>query len=103
MERYGHSGLVETLPELNKGRRGHGCGSYNKDEKKVFQTFLIFEIILDKKKYLVVGGYDGGNALSSTETWSPGDSTWTTVSPLPTAVGWAEAVVLNNHIYLIGE
>ena len=46
MERYGHSGLVETLPGLNQGRVGHGCGSYIKDGKKVFQTFLIFLIIV---------------------------------------------------------
>ena len=50
-----------------------------------------------------MGGYDGGNTLSSTETWSPGDSSWTTVSPLPRAVSWGEAASLNNMIYLIGE
>ena len=103
MERYGHSGLVETLPELKQRRYAHGCGSYSKDGKKVFQTFLLFFIILGLKKYLVAGGWKGGYALSSTETWSPGHSSWTTVSPLPRTVAYTEAVVLNNMIYLIGK
>ena len=34
-ERYGHSGLIETLPSLNVGRQGHGCSSYFKDGKQV--------------------------------------------------------------------
>ena len=42
MERYDHSGLISTLPGLNQGRFAHGCGSYMKDDKKVFQTFIIF-------------------------------------------------------------
>ena len=58
VERYSHSGLVETLPRLRQERRGHGCGSYIKDGKKVFQTFtMILLIIVDLKKYLVAGGY----------------------------------------------
>ena len=105
MERYGHSGLVETLPELYQGRSAHGCGSYIKDGKKVFQSFLISFKVVDIKKYLVVGGYDdnNNNYLSSTETWSPGDSSWTSVSKLPRTVGWAEAVSYGNQIYLIGK
>ena len=94
---------METLPELNQGRYAHSCGSYSKDGKKVFQTFLIFFLIVALKKYLVVGGARGGNYLSSTETWSPGDSSWTTVTPLPRTVALGEAVVLNNMIYLIGK
>jgi len=42
VERYDHSGFISRLPGLNQGRSGHACGSYTKDGKKVFQTFLIF-------------------------------------------------------------
>ena len=58
---------------------------------------------MELKKYLVVGGYGDIGYLSSTETWSPGDSSWTTVTPLPRTVAWGQAVVLNNMIYLIGK
>ena len=52
----------------------------------------------------MVGGW-GGGYLSSTETWSPGDSSWTTVSlsPLPRYVYGAGSVSLNNRIYLFGD
>ena len=60
-------------------------------------------IILVCKKYLVVGGHDGENCLSSTETWSPGDSSWTIVSPLPRTAVYAKAVSMNNNIYLFGK
>ena len=93
---------METIPGLKQGRYAHGCGSYIKDGKKVFQTFLIFLIIVDLKIYLVVGGYHNGY-LSTTETWAIGDLSWTTVSPLPRTVSWTGSVSLNNRIYLFGD
>ena len=65
----------------------------------------MFLIIVNSKKYLVVGGYRGSSYFSSTETWSLGDSSWTTVSPLPrtATVCFAVAVNLNNKIYLFGK
>ena len=50
-----------------------------------------------------MGGYYFNIEISSTETWSPGDSRWTVVSPLPRTVAWASAVSLNNRIYLFGK
>ena len=52
-----------------------------------------------------MGGWGGGHYLSSTERWSPGDSSWTTVSlsPLPRYVYGAGSVSLNNRIYLFGD
>ena len=52
-----------------------------------------------------MGGWGGGHYLSSTERWSPGDSSWTTVSlsPLPRTVYGAGSVSLNNRIYLFGD
>ena len=57
VEQYGHSGLLSRLPELNQGRYGHGCGSYMKDGKKVFQTFLIFSHYCWLKDISGGGGY----------------------------------------------
>ena len=51
----------------------------------------------------MVGGLNsGGSYISSTEIWSPGDSTWTRVSPLPRTVADAGAASLKNRIYLFG-
>ena len=35
VERYGHSGLVETLPSHRFSRKKPGCGSYYKNGNKV--------------------------------------------------------------------
>ena len=103
VKRYNYSGLEETLPDFRQERRGHGCGSYVKDGKKVFQTFMMILLIsVDLKKYLVAGGFSFGT-LFSTEIWSPGDSSWITVSQLPRTVAYTESVSLNNRIYLFGK
>ena len=46
VERYGHSGLKETLPDLNEPRRMHGCSSYIKDGKQVSINAKDFESCL---------------------------------------------------------
>ena len=80
-------------------------GNVKKNRYRIFvenKTFLIsLMMIIGYKIYLVVGGI-GGNYLSTTETWSPGDSSWTTVSPLPRTVAYAGAVTLDNNIFLFG-
>ena len=48
-------------------------------------------------------GYSYLGTLFSSKTWSPGDSSWTTVSPLHRTVGYTESVSLNNRIYLFGK
>merc|ERR1712066_621754 len=88
VQRYGHSGLIETLPDLNYKRYAHACSSYIKDGKQVL---------------LVAGGRDS-SYLSSTEIFCPDyDSAWTVMSPLPLTRSYCEAVTLNNKIYLIGN
>ena len=40
---YTASGWMEDLPELNEGRRQHGCGFYfNNDMEKVCIVYCIF-------------------------------------------------------------
>merc|ERR1711892_1174467 len=52
VSRYGTLGFVEDLPSLVVGRYMHGCGSYLRDSDGT-QVFL------------VAGGYDGTNRISS--------------------------------------
>ena len=39
-ERYGHSGLLETLPALVQGRKAHGCDSYIRHGTRVRNVIL---------------------------------------------------------------
>ena len=49
VSRYTTDGWIEDLPELNVGRRGHGCGYfYNDDMQRVsitMQTSLDFNYV----------------------------------------------------------
>lgn len=87
--RYNLQGHVENLPEMNLGRRGHGCGSYQSGGTMVL---------------LVVGGFDGSKDFSSTETMTIGATGWTTIKPLPRALhGTTVAIVtIDNKIFLTG-
>ena len=50
-----------------------------------------------------MGGYDGNNFLSSTEQFSPGDSSWRESTPLPQPLKGARAAALDGYVYLTGE
>jgi len=88
VDRYNSKGFVETLPEMNYERIGHGCGYFHKDGKKV----------------LVVGGgyYGRYNKISSTEIFTMGSKTWSVSAPLSLPVPRSFASVsLNNRVYFL--
>ena len=107
-ERYGHSGLLETLPALVQGRKAHGCDSYVRHGTRVRNDVYQSPLQPLLKVFLVVGGVNSDSKyLSSTEIFyqekDEDNSGWSVVSPLPGPAAWAGAVSLNNKIYLFGE
>ena len=53
---------------------------------------------------MVTGGKDtDGNRLSSTETYSPGDTRWRQSTPLPQRLFSPRAATLGNTVYITGE
>ena len=50
----------------------------------------------------VVGGTNGGTALTALEAYDPVSNTWTTKAPMPTARGGAAAGVINGVLYVVG-
>jgi len=89
--RYNIQGYVEDLPEMNQGRWGHGCGAYQASNSRV----------------LIVAGGDSGNSVKSrlhksTEKLVIGESSWTTVSNLPSRLSWVSSVSLDNTVFIIG-
>jgi len=85
VSRYSTSGWMEDLPELNEGRRGHGCGYfYNDDMQRVF---------------LVAGG---SSYLSSTETLVEGGQAWNFQQPLPSGRRGIKGISLPNTVIMTG-
>merc|ERR1712131_63105 len=89
VSRYSTSGWMEDLPELNEGRRGHGCGYfYNDDMQRVF---------------LVAGGTDSGrDPTNSTETLVEGEKTWNFQQILPSSRYGLRGISLPDSVIMIG-
>jgi len=89
VSRYSTSGWMEDLPQLNEGRRHHGCGFfYNDDVQRVF---------------LVAGGFDGsGSWISSTETLVEGDQAWNFQNPLPSERWGLRGISLHDTVIMTG-
>jgi len=87
VDRYNDKGFVENLPELIETRKGHGCGYFHRDGKKVL---------------FVGGGYFGKyEELASTEMLTLGSTSWTSAAPLPKTMWSFASVSVNNKIYFI--
>ena len=53
--------------------------------------------------YVVMGGFGVGGRLSSTETLSEREDTWSYSTPLPRPLDSLRSVSLGNVIYLTGQ
>ena len=97
---------MEDLPSLNTARYYHGCGLYTTDTHKVNisteERMLVLQYCLSQV-YVVMGGYDGDDYLSSTEMLSEGEDTWRERAPLPRPLYGLRSVSLGNVIYLTGQ
>jgi len=89
IERYSSTGKVETLPKLNTGRWGHGCGSYHGSDGRMI--------------LIVAGGADKKyNELSSTEKLIIGEKAWTMVKPLPYVLQNMGSISMLDKVFFIG-
>jgi len=89
--RYCANGIPRDLPYLNQGRRYHGCGVYRDDS--------------GDQVFLVTGGFDGSNTISSTETLGTGtwsSSYWKNVNNLPRKISGVRGVTLGGVLYMMG-
>jgi len=81
---YDESGFIRNLPDLNRGRFGHGCSYYEDGE--------------GRKTYLVSGGYN----IASTEVLLETDTAWTLTGQLPSPRQGPQAARIDNKIVMTG-
>merc|ERR1711953_1070640 len=86
---YGEAGFIRYLPDLNKGRRQHGCSHYEDGE--------------GRKTYLVSGGWDYPDYLSSTEVLLETGSAWTLTGELPSPRYGLSGANIENKIVMTGN
>ena len=95
------------LDNLNTGRRDHTCGHYKNNDGDTVRSMFSFLILQHNmcQVYLVTGGWDGKNDLSSTEILTSLTSLWITLESarLPQAMDGVRAVSVDNTIILTGN
>jgi len=86
---YDEAGFIRYLPDLNQGRRRHGCSHYEDGE--------------GRKTYLVSGGLNGDDgALSTTEVLLETGTAWTLTGRLPSPRNGLQAARIDNKIVMTG-
>ena len=96
---------MEDLPSLNEGRYLHGCGVYYAASGyQVIITYSILYYCYYKycQVFLVTGGWDGSNYLSSTELLTSSTSSWTMANNLPRSMAGVRGVTLGGVLYMTG-
>jgi len=84
---YNEAGHVRDLPSLLQGRYGHGCSSYDNEGTKT---------------YIVSGGYDVSDRLSSTELLVETGSAWVYTGGLPSPRSGLRGANIDNKVLMTG-
>jgi len=83
--RYNVNGFVEELPQLPGDRVYHACAA-----------------LPSTKAFIVAGGWNGSNYLSSVLTLLPGAQAWTPLASLPRSLSGARASIVGGKMRLTG-
>ena len=104
VSQYNEAGWVRDLPELQQGRRYHGCSSYNNDEgTKVGIDINYYSTIIIFQTFLVSGGYSGSDNLSSTELLVESSSAWVYTGSLPSPRHALRGANIDNKVLMTGN
>ena len=95
---------MRDLPDLQQRRQSHGCSSYNNDEgTKVGIDINYYSTIIIFQTFLVSGGYDGSDYLSSTELLVESSSAWVYSGSLPSPRYGLRGANIDNKVLMTGN
>ena len=104
VSQYNETGWQRDLPGLQQGRQFHGCSSYmNAEGTKVgidinhYSTLIIFQT------FLVSGGWNGSDDLSSTELLVETSSAWIYTGELPSPRSGLRGANIDNKVLMTGN
>ena len=101
---YSESGFTRDLPELQQGRRGHGCSYFvNEAGTKVNIDSNSCGVIIFQT-YLVTGGWDSRYSdLSSTELLKTNAVSWIYSGELPTPRTGLRGTNIDQRVIMTGN
>ena len=102
---YNEAGWVKNYPDLQEGRRLHGCSYYDNDEgTKVGIDINYYSTMIIFQTYLVSGGRDtNSHDLSSTELLVEGFSAWVYTGSLPSPRAHIHGATIDNRVLMTGK
>ena len=106
VSQYNEAGWVRDLPQLQQGRRHHGCSSYNNAEgTKVGIDINYYRTIIIFQTYLVAGGLGRDGRLLSTELLVENFLVWVKTGELPFRWGVTglRGASIDNRVLITGN
>ena len=97
--RYNVNGFVEELPQLPENRYYHACAAFPTTGVRSAQPTFYFKPL---QAFVVSGGSDGSNLLSSVLTLLPGAEAWTPLASLPRTLFGAQASIVGGRLRVTG-
>ena len=95
--RYNVNGFVEELPRLPENRWDHACAALPSTKVRLAKLMIwLFQA------FIVAGGNDGYERLSSVLTLLPGASLWTPLASLPRSLSSALVSIVGGKMRLTG-
>ena len=95
---------MRDLPDLQQGRRSHGCSSYNNAEgTKVGIDINYYSTIIIFQTFLVSGGWNAIDYLSSTELLVESASAWVYTGELPSPRRGLRGANIDNKVLMTGN
>ena len=103
MSEYGEAGFIRYLPDLNQGRYWHGCSHYEDGEGRKVNIDINYSPLIIVQTYIVAGGSDDSDYLSSTEVLVETGSAWTLTGELPSPRYGLRGANIDNNIVMTGD
>ena len=89
---------MEELPQLPMSRYGHSCAALPSTGVRLG----LDQPLKHFQAFVVAGGSDGINILSSVLTLLPGATAWTALASLPRELGLAQATIVAGRMRVTG-
>ena len=100
---YSESGFTRDLPELQQGRRGHGCSYFENEEGTKVDIDSNSCGVIIFQTFLVTGGNSGSVLLSSTELLVENSAKWIYSGELPTPRSGLRVANIDQRVLMTGN